>query len=413
MPARTSSFYFKGKQATLAEIGKALNVSHVLEGSVRKSGNELRIATELVNVADDSRVWSETYDRKLDDVFKVQDDIAGSVVAALKVSMLGDAAPRAAPTENSDAYLLYLKAREAMRGDDGVDFDKVRSELQGAIKLDPQFAQAWSLLGTLRINGFVGAGYGPYSVARPAAFEALQRALSIDPSLVRARVELSRLYYMMDWDIPAAHRELDRAVALQPDETDALWLTGYIADSEGRFDEAIAQHTKARDLDPLFVDNYRQLGNAFYRSGRLDESAAVLTDAIRRFPNARTVHYRLGLVRLAQHRAEEALAEFRLEPDRDFAALGPPLALDALGRKAEADRALAQAVALKGLPDSAAYQVALVYAARGDTDQAFSWLERALKQRDAGMHWMKFDPLLKRLSGDPRFKALLAQMHQA
>jgi adenylate cyclase len=300
-----------------------------------------------------------------------------------------------------------------MRGDSAIQFDQVGSELQGAIKLDPQFAQAWSLLGTLRINGFVGAGYGPYSVARPAAFEALQRALSIDPNLVHARVELARLYYMMDWDIPAAHRELDRAVALQPDEPNAMWLTGYIADSEGRFEEAIAQHKKARDLDPLFVDNYRQLGNAYYRAGRLDESAAVLTDAIRRFPNARTVHYRLGLTRLAQHQPDAALAQFRLEQDRDFAALGPPLALDALSRKAEADQALSQALTLKGLPDSAAYQVALVYAARGDTDQAFHWLERAMKQRDAGMHWMKFDPLLKRLSGDPRFKALLAQMHQS
>jgi adenylate cyclase len=415
VPARTSSFYFKGKQATLAEIGKALNVTHVLEGSVRKSGKALRITTELVSVADDARVWSDTYDRQLDDVFKVQDDIAGAVVAALKVSVLGDSAPRVAPTDNSDAYLHYLKAAAESNGPGGPNhFDTVVSELQAAIKLDPSFAQAWLMLGTTRMNGFVGSSYGgPYAVVRPAALEALQRALSIDPNLAQAHVQLARLYYMMDWDVPAAHRELARAVELQPNTPDAFWLIGYIADSEGRFDEAIAAHLKARDIDPLATDNYRQLGNAYYRSGRLEEGAAILAEAIRRFPESRTTHYRLGLVRLAQHRPDEALTEFKLEPDPDFYRLGPPLALDALGRKAEADRGLAEALASKTIPDSAAYQLALIYAHRGNADQAFQWLERALTQRDAGMHWMKFDPLLQGLAADPRFKALLAQMHQS
>ncbi len=414
VPARTSSFYFKGKQATLAEIGKALNVTHVLEGSVRKSGNALRITTELVSVADDARVWSETYDRQLDDVFKVQDDIAGAVVTALRVSVLEDTAPRAAPTANSAAYLHYLKAVAGFYGPGGPYFDEVLGELQAAIRLDPSFAQAWLLLGQARISGFAGSGYGgPYATVRPAAFEALQRALSIDPDSAAAHVQLARLYYMMDWDIPAAHRELDRAVALRPNEPSALWTIGYIANSEGRFDEAIAQHLKGRDIDPLLPDNYRQLGNDYYRAGRLDEGAAILAEAIQRFPGARTFHYRLGLVRLAQRRPDVALEEFKLEQDPDFRLAGIPLALDALGRKPEADRAVAELLGSKNPANTAAYQIALVYAHRGDTTQAFQWLERALRQRDAGMHWMKFDPLLKAVSGDPRFQALLAQMHQA
>jgi adenylate cyclase len=419
VPARTSSFYFKGKQATLAEIGKALNVTHVLEGSVRKSGKALRITTELVRVADDSRVWSETYDRQLDDVFKVQDDIAGAVVAALKVSVLGDAVPRAAPTDSSDAYVHYLKAAAEYNGGSALgpdSFDFITGELQAAIRLDPSFAQAWLMLGAVRISGFVSSGRGgAYAVVRPTALEALQHAVSIDPNLAAAHVQLARLYYMMDWDVQAAQRELDRAVALQPNEPSTFWLIGYIADSEGRFDEAIAAHLKGRDIDPLLVDNYRQLGNAYYRSGRLEQGAAILSEAIKHFPGSSTTHYRLGLIRLAQHRPEEALTEFShdLEADGDFQKVGPPLALDALGRKAEADRALAAAVASKTVPESAAYQVALIYAHRGNSDQAFQWLERALKQRDAGMHWMKFDPLLQGLASDPRFKALLAQMHQS
>ena len=412
VPARTSSFYFKGKQATLAEIGKALNVSHVLEGSVRKSGKALRITTELVSVNDDTRVWSETYDRQLDDVFKVQDDIANSVVTALKVSMLGEPAPHAAPTANSDAYLHFLLAREAMLTEaDG--FKQADSELRKALQLDPSFALAWLTLGTLHINGFVGGAYGPYEVARRQAMEGLQRALALDPSLTLAHVEQARIFFQMDFDTPAALEELRRAAAPGPTDPEALWLTGYIANSDGRFDEAIALHLKAREADPLFYDNYRQLGNAYYRAGRYEEAVAVLNETARRFPLAGTVHYRIGLTRLAQHQPEAALTEFNLEPPGVFRTIGVPLALDALGRRSESDRILSEVLANPAATDAAAYQIALVYANRGDADAAFHWLQRALEQRDAGMHWMKFDPLLKGLRADPRFQALLVKMHQA
>ena len=412
VPARTSSFYFKGKQATLAEIGKALNVSHVLEGSVRKSGKQLRITTELVSVEDDTRVWSETYDRQLDDVFKVQDDIANSVVSALKVSMLGQVAPRAAPTTNSDAYLHYLLAGEAMRREMGA-FEEGNSELHKAVQLDPAFAEAWLLLGTLHINGFVSGSYGPYEVARREAMDALGHALAINPQMATAHVEQARVFFQMDFDTSAAQTELQRAAALDPNSRAALWLSGYIANSEGRFDEAIALHLKSRDVDPLFYDNYRQLGNAYYRAGRLDEAAAVLQETAQRFPSAHTVHYRLGLVRLLQHRPQDALTEFnREEEDQAFKELGPPLALDALGRHSDSDRVLNLALKSEAVVSAAAYQIALVYANRGDADTAFHWLQRALEQRDAGMHWMKFDPLLKSLRADPRFQELLVKMHQ-
>lgn len=412
VPARTSSFYFKGKQATLAEIGKALNVSHVLEGSVRKSGKALRITTELVSVSDDTRVWSETYDRQLDDVFKVQDDIANSVVTALKVSMLGEPSPRAAPTVNSDAYLHFLLAREAMLTE-GDGFRQADSELRKAVQLDPSFALAWVTLGTLHINGFVGGSYGPYEVARRQAMEALQHALMLSPTLELAHVEQARVFFQMDFNTPAAQEELKRAAALGPVGSQALWLMGYIANSDGRFDEAIALHLKARDADPLFYDNYRQLGNAYYRAGRYEEAVTALGEVSQRFPLASTVHYRIGLVRLAQHRPQEALAEFNLEPAGVFKQIGPPLALDALGRRGESDQIMSAVLATPAATDAAAYQIALIYANRGDADATFHWLQRALDQRDAGMHWMKFDPLLKGLRSDPRFQALLVKMHQA
>jgi adenylate cyclase len=413
VPARTPSFYFKGRQSTLLEIGRALNVSHVLEGSVRKSGSALRISAELINIANDKRVWSETYDRTLDDVFKVQDDIAGAVVAALKVSMLGDVKPRAAPTNNSEAHLHYLRGQEAFASGDSGKYDTGISEFQKAVALDPSFAEAWTALGAGYISDFALAGQTSFESARREAMNALQRALALNPDLANAHAELARFYFAMDWDNASAQAELTRAQALDPKNGIALWLSGYIANSEGRFNDALRLHNELRDNDPLRIDSYRQLGNAYYRANRLAESAAVFADAAKRFPAATTIHYRLGLVLLAQHQSQAALDEFMLERDPDFRLAGPPLALDKLGRKQEADKALAEAVANEHEAHGAAYQVALIYAARGDADRAFQWLERAYRQRDSGMLWMKFDPLLQPLSRDPRFKTLLAEMHQS
>jgi TolB-like protein/Flp pilus assembly protein TadD len=412
VPARTSSFYFKNKPSTLSEIGKVLNVSHVLEGSVRKSGTALRISAELVNVADDTRVWSETYDRTLDDVFKVQDDIAGAVVSALKVTMLGDVKARAAPTNNSDAHLAYLRALEWFR-DTGGSYEDAVADLKKAVELDPSFADAWVALGRVYVSGFVGDGRGTYESARREAVDALQRALALNPQLATAHSTLAEIYYQMDWTPAPARVELERALAINPKEPLAVWLKGYIANSEGRFDEAIAMHNESRDIDPLQADNYRQIGNADYRAGRLDAGIAVLTDALKRIPAASTMHYRLGLLLLAQRKPEAALAEFSLEQQPDFHLLGPPLALDRLGRKAEADKILAQALTRDTVVNGAAYQLAIIYANRGDTDRAFQWLERGAQQRDAGMLWMKYDPLLRPLSHDPRFKTILAKMHQS
>jgi TolB-like protein len=248
VPARTSSFYFKDRQATLGEIGSTLKVANVLEGTVRKSGTALRISAELIRVGDDTRVWSETYDRKLDDVFKVQDDIASSVVAALKVSMLGEAKIRAAPTTSSEAYLHYLRAREAMQTND--DSEDAPAELEKAVELDPTFAQAWQLMGSWRLNAFAGSGHGTYETVRSEVLTALQRALALDPSLADTHAELARLYYTLDFDAGAARPELERALSIDPKNGSALWLAGYIDDSAGRFDDAITMHSRGRDLDP-------------------------------------------------------------------------------------------------------------------------------------------------------------------
>jgi TolB-like protein/tetratricopeptide (TPR) repeat protein len=408
VPARTSSFYFKGKQATLQEIAKALNVTHLLEGTVRKSGQNLRITTDLVRVDTGSPMWSETYDRKLDDVFKIQDDIAGAVVSALKVSLLGGTVPRATPTANSAAYTAYLKCWKG--GDNREAMALALKSCEDAVALDPNFAPGWLGLASILQGQFSAFGdAGAYEVVRPKIQAAIERALALDPKDGDAHLVLALVYATLDLRLSDAKDELQRASSLDPQLPFRSWMTGYFADVEGRYDEAIVALEVERKHDPLDLQVNLEMGNTYYRWGKLSEAANAFRAALGLDASAGTLHYRLGLVALAQGDPTAALAEFEQEPDRDFRAVGPPLALYALGRKAEADRALAAAEL--SAAQGAAYQIALIYAARKDTDGAFKWLDRAYAQRDTGMLWMKFDPLLRDLRPDPRFQALLRKLH--
>lgn len=408
VPARTSSFYFKGKQATLQEIAKALNVTHVLEGTVRKSGQTLRITTDLVRVDTGTPMWSETYDRKLDDIFKIQDDIAGSVVSALKVSLLGSTVPRATPTANSAAYTAYLKCWKG--GDNREDLAAAQKSCEEAIALDPNFAPGWIGLAAVLQARFSAFGDGDrYEVVRPKIYAALQHALALDPKSGGAHLVLAMLYATLDLDMQAAKKELQLATNIDPQLPFGNWETGYFANIEGRYADAIAALEQARISDPLDVQVYLEMGNTYYRWGKLPEAANAYRAALGLDPGSGTLHYRLGLVALGEGDASAALAEFEQEPDRDFRAVGPPLALYALDRKDEADRVLAGAE--RTAAAGAAYQIALIYAVRKDPDGAFKWLDRAYAQHDTGMLWMKFDPLLKDLRPDPRFQVLLRKLH--
>jgi adenylate cyclase len=411
VPARTSSFYFKGRQATLQDIAHALSVTHVLEGTVRKAGDTLRVTTDLVNVNDGTPMWSQSYDRKLDDVFKIQDEIAASVVGALKISLLGGASPRATPTANPAAYNAFLQCQAASRRSNRDEIARAVQFCEQAVALDPNFVPGWLRLADVLQFQFVGYSSGSYEIVRPRVYAAIQRTLALDPGSPEPHYAMANLLYQMDFDPAAAEVELKRAIALDPNDTRADWLNGYIADIECRFDDSLRALERAKARDPLLTDIYIQIGNTHYRSGKLADAAAAYRAALSIEPASGSVHYRLGLVALLQGNPAAALAEFEKETDPDFHAVGLPLAYDALNRKAEADRAIAAAEASSAT--GAAYQIALIHAARKDTDKAVEWLNRAYRQRDAGMLWIKGEPLLKDLRRDPRFQALMRQMHLA
>jgi TolB-like protein/tetratricopeptide (TPR) repeat protein len=407
--ARTSSFSFKGTSEDIPTIARKLNVANILEGSVRKSGNRLRVTTQLIRARSGEDFWSETYDRELKDVFQVQDEISGAVVAALKVSLLGAAPSRATPTANTEAYMFFLKCTEAGRFEARQSIQSAITYCRQAVALDPNFAPAWVQLGDAIRLQFVGFSSSPYEEARPAAYAAVQRALALDPKQAKAHQALAAIYYQMDFDPASAAVEMQRAVELDPANAGIYWARGYIASIQGRFGEAMQNLQRARDLDPLDTDVYIQIGDANYRAGSLAEAAAAYRAAIALQPAIGSVHYRLGLVSLRQNDPAGALAEMIQEPDSDFHAVGLPLALDALGRRGEADAAVADAE--RASASGAAYQIALIYAARHDADRAFLWLDRAYRQRDTGLLWMKADPVLEGLRTDPRFPALLHKMH--
>jgi TolB-like protein/Tfp pilus assembly protein PilF len=409
VPARTSSFYFKGKQTTITDIARALGVAHVLEGSVRKSGNTLRITAQLVRADDGFHVWSETYDRQLDDIFKIQDDIAGAVVNALKVSLLGAEPPHAAPAANTEAYTLYLQGRASTRRYTGADNEVAIDYFQRAVQADPGFAPAWADLA--RAYGAAFALFGTRSGSEDAhkkMSEAAGKALTLDPSLPEGHLAMGAMFRFIDFVPDEAQREYDRAMELAPGNADVLTAASLLAASLGRFDEAARLGQKAVDLDPLAVDPYRALGMAEYAGGRLTEAEAVFRKALELNPTVEAMHYRLALVLLADDKPEAALAESRREPDAARQQLGLALAFDALGRTAEADAA--RTLAEKNA-NGWSYQIAQIYAHRADTERAFAWLDRAYAERDSGLpQYLKGDPLLVSLRPDPRYATLLQKL---
>ena len=409
VPARTSSFYFKGKQVTIAEIAKALSVAHVLEGSVRKSGNTLRVTAQLIRVDNGYHMWSQTYDRTLDDVFKVQDEIAGAVVKALKASLLETATPRSAPTSSVQAYTLYLQARKIWTGGTQADFGRASDYLKRAIDLDPKFAQAWATRAQIRMDAYLyGEETARYREVRADVLESAAEALRLDPNLSDAHLAMGRLLNELDWDWHASEIEFKRAIMLDPRNTLALRSASSQAVQMGRLDEALQYAQSAVTLDPLQAENYSAAGYAYWALGSLQEAESFFRKALELNDTGPVYHYNVGLTLLAQGQASAALGLMRQETDPVFRQHGLILVFDALGRSRDADRELASFEKAYAL--SWAYPVVEAYAGRGDMERAFDWLDRAYGQHDVGLLVVKIDPLLKNLASDPRYKAFLRKM---
>ena len=419
--SRTSAFFFKGKDIDIPTVAQKLNVATILEGSVRKSGKRVRITAQLIRVETDSHLWSETYDRELDDIFAVQDDIARSVVTELRTALMGDGNAAAASAEalaevraaasgradNPEAHRLYLQGRFFIERMTQADLARAADYFLQAIALDPEFALAWTGLSRAY---WTQAGYGWLPVAEgfEKAREAAQRALSIAPDLAEGHVGLGLVLQGHDWNWSAAEAQFQRALALQPGNAEVLRAFASMAGILGRQDEAIEFLRRAVVLDPLSASGQRFLGLRCAMFGRLDEAESALHTALDLNPQSGLVNCFLSVVRLFKGDGAGALECARREVLPDFRLVGIAMAEHTLGHATESESALTRLIEDHG--HVAAYQIAEAFGWRGEKDRAFEGLERAYVQRDPGLSHAKTDPFFAPLRDDPRWAAFMKKM---
>jgi eukaryotic-like serine/threonine-protein kinase len=419
--ARTSAFQFKGKTEDLAVIGKKLHVATLLDGSVRKAGNRVRISVQLVKVSDGYHLWSETYDRTLDDIFAVQDDIAQSVVKELRSTLLGEEPDSGASGQvraevaraakgrglNAEAYRLYLQGRHLLdrRSKDSVG--KAIGHFQKALELDPGFALVWvGLAMAHRVSA--GSGWVLTKDGFARAREAAERALALAPDLAEAHSMLGSIYTVYDWDWLRADAMFRRALELEPHNPEVLRGAGELARSVGRVEEAIGHFRRALEQDPLSPGIYQSLALALFDAGHNAEAEEAYRMVLELASERISTHADLALALLVQGRGEEALKEAQREPQPSFRRWALAIIHHAAGRAAESDEHLHQMVDHDA--EHSAYQIAEVHAVRGEADRAFRWLEQAYEQRDSGITEAIASPQLRPLHGDPRWGAFLNKM---
>jgi len=406
VPARTSSFYFKGKATTIADIARVLNVAQVLEGSVRSSGSHLRITVQLIRVSDGYHIWSETYNRTRGDIFKIQDDIARAVVTALKASFPRTNSPLANTASSEEAYRLYLQGRAVFHtAANDAGYAAASDYMKQAIRIDPTYAESWAWLAFSLANQY----YSHTGVRTELAGQirkASQQALTLAPDLASAHAAVATTYWFVDRNFRQAAVEFQRSIDLDPMSGGyATALAELLFEIDGPSDAVLNLYRKAVVVDPANFSCHSQLANYFLYVGRFPEAEKEARKAIEFMPSADELHTLVGEILLASGRPAEALVEFHRNADAGSRRRGEALAYFAIGRKTEADSALTQMLTLDASQNASG--IADIYAYRGETEHAFYWLERAYQQRDSGLENISTNWLLQRLHGDARWKDFL------
>jgi TolB-like protein len=403
---RSSSFRFKDRKEEPKTIGEKLGASTLLDGTVRKQGDRVRIVAELVNAADGIQLWTRTFDRELKDIFAVQEEIARAVAESLKVTLLGsDSAKKSAP-KNTEAHNAYLQGHFHFQRRNLEDYRKAVGYFDQAIRLDPDYAlaytersEAWSFIGDL-----TGQHEPAWSNARSDA----EKAVAIAPSLAEARAALGWVRFFIDWKFAEGITELKRAKELSPANPTANDLLARAILYLGRLDEAERQARQAVELDPLSVVPQNNLARVLLYAGKLDEADAAARKSAELQPASASSHRWQVVVAVQRGDGETALREAQLEPDEGYRWFELALAQHVRGDRKAADEALADLIA--NGRDRLAYQIAEVYAVRGEKDKAFEWLQIAFDNHDTGFLTLFVDPLMSGLRDDARYKNLLAKL---
>jgi TolB-like protein len=406
--SRSSAFSYKGKDLKLAQVAAELNVAHILEGSVRKAGQRVRITAQLIEASSDSHLWSETYDRQLDDIFAIQDEIAATVVEQLKVTLLG-AVPQVQETD-AKAYALYLQARHLGRQVTAEGFEQSIALYEQALAIDPEYADAWDGLAGNYVNQ-AAMGLLPVAEGYTMARAAVERALAIDPDHAAAHDSLGWIAMMHDHNLAQSARHFERALELDPGDPRIIGHAAELLISLGRLDEAIALEEYYVARDPVNPAGHGNLGLKYLYAGRWDEAIAVFQTALRLSPGRLVAHYGIGAALLMKGEAGAALAAMQQESLEDARLLGLAQVHHTLGDLAASDAALA--VVIEKHEKDAAYYIAVVLAWRNEADRAFEWLDRAVAYSARGLSAIAVQPEFGNLHDDPRWLPFLESIGKA
>ena len=408
--ARTSSFWFRGKNYTIPQIAAKLHVAYILEGSVQKAGDEVRISVQLVNAATDTQRWSQTYDRKLKDVFKIQDEIGADVVKNLKVRLLGEA-PEVKQVD-PQAYTLYLRARKLGHENNPAALKRSDALYRRALAIDPRYAKAWVGLASNTVSKIWWAT-GPNMSWKQNHDQALmyaRKAAAFDPHSAGAQAMLGYLAMMYRSDFGTAARHLRRALALDPENQDVLNNAGLFLFALNRPRQAMAVINRAKRLDPVNFGIYFNAAVVFEQQMRLQEAIAAEQKGIEMSPDSGTGYALIAWFEVAQGRPKAALAALQKE-QRLGAKLGAaPAVYCALGRKTDAEKALKS---LKKYYSRSPAAIASAYADCGDADQAFTWLDKAADLHSPLLVYTIYGVSFRNYHQDPRWKAFLRKVGYA
>ena len=411
--SRRSVMEFKRREQSLREIGAALGATTILEGSVRHAGDRVRIVAQLVDVQSDHNLWTETYDRQLNDVFAIQTDVALHIAAALQAQLSPDEKLRIGkqPTSDMQAYQLYLQGRRAQSAFTDVSLQSSLDLFEQAIALDPRMAVAYA--GIAMTYAELGeTGMVATDVAYPKAREAVTKALAIDPDLADAHTVLAQLH-VFDFEWEKAENGFKRALQLSPSNADAWGLYGRMCAAQGRHDDAIAMQRRSHLLDPL--EHQSDLTNAVLRAGKYEEAVQLGEAGVRKSPDYDRAHMTLAWAYLLSGRVPEGIAEIEkalvIAPRNTgwLAQLGQAYGLT--GQREKAREVLATLEQRARETYVSPYSFAYVHVGLGEYDKAMDYLETAYRQRAGAIYGIKGSFLFKELRTHPRFIALLKKMN--
>ena len=410
--ARTSVMGYKHKDERLDQVGRDLSVQYVLENSLRESGDHMRLTAQLIQVKDQTHLWSQDYDYPMKDVLNVEDEVATAVAHEIRVRLTSEQQAELAQAHpvNPEAFDAYMQGYYFFQGNTEKDTEMAAKYYERATQLDPSYALAWVGLSRTR-NWQVNTGLIPAEEGHRLAREAVERALALNPNLAKAHAQMARIKELVDFDLAGEDASIRRAIALDPGDPENVRMAASLAEMLGRLDEALQLGRRAIDLDPLNARSWENLGETEFFMGQLDEAAANSKKALEMSPDIWPGPVQLSRIYVMQRRPQDALAEIELVHYDPLRAFLYAIAYQALGRKKESDAALRELITKYHATN--ACEIATVYAFRNQPDEAFEWLERAYAQRDSSLmgNSIKVDPLLKNLHGDPRFAAFLKKLN--